>query len=79
MVFVKRVVVAALISAVSIFLVSVLPKVAVVSYVTWVLFAVETAVVVATITFVFSFVFAKKELFDTMKYIKNTFLKRKKK
>ena len=79
MVFVKRVVVAVLISAVSIFLVSVLPKVAVVSYVTWVLFAVETAVAVATITFVFSFVFAKKELFDTMKYIKSTFLKRKKK
>ncbi|MBR0348847.1 MAG: polysaccharide biosynthesis C-terminal domain-containing protein [Clostridia bacterium] len=79
MVFVKRVVVAALISAVSIFLVSVLPKVAVVSYVTWILFAVETAVVVVAITFIFSFVFAKKELFDTMKYIKNTFLKRKKK
>lgn len=79
MVFVKRVVVAVLISAVSIFLVSILPKVAVVSYATWILFAVETAVVVATITFVFSFVFAKKELFDTMKYIKSTFLKRKKK
>ena len=79
MVFVKRVVVAVLISAVSIFLVSVLPKVTVDSYATWILFAVETAVVVVTITFIFSFVFAKKELFDTIKYIKNTFLKRKKK
>lgn len=79
MVFVKRVVVAVLISAVSIFLVNILPKVAVDSYATWVLFAVETAVVVAAITIIFSFVFAKKELFDTIKYIKNTFLKRKKK
>ena len=79
MVFVKRVVVAVLISAVSIFLVNVLPKVAVVSYVTWVIFAIEATAVVVVVTLVFSFTFAKKELFDTIKYIKNTFLKRKKK
>lgn len=78
-VFIKRVAVAALISAVSIVLVGVLPKVAVESYTTWVLFAVETAAVVVAVTFIFSLVFSKNELIDTIKYIKNTFLKRKKK
>ncbi len=79
MVFIKRVVIAALISVVSIVLVNVLPKVAVESYITWFLFAIETAAIVVAITFIFSFIFAKSELIDTIGYIKNTFLKRKKK
>ncbi len=78
-VFVKRVVIAALISVASFLLVNVLPKVAVESYITWFLFAIETAAVVVAITFIFSFIFAKTELIDSIGYIKNTFLKRKKK
>ena len=65
--------------AISILTVHFVPKVAVNSYATWAMFAVEVAVIVVAITIIFNLLFAKKELFDTIKYIKTTFLKRRKK
>lgn len=78
-VFLKRVLIAVSISAASVLAVRFIPGVQVDSYATWAIYAVEVAVIVAVITFVFSFVFARNELFDTIKYVKTTFLKRKKK
>ncbi|MBP3939668.1 MAG: polysaccharide biosynthesis C-terminal domain-containing protein [Clostridia bacterium] len=78
-VFIKRVVMAVAVSAISILTVYFVPKVAVNSYATWAMFAVEAAVIVVAITIIFNLLFAKKELFDTIKYIKTTFLKRRKK
>ncbi len=78
-VFIKRICLALLISVSSVFAMSFLPKVTVDSYFTWVLYAIETVVVVIIFTSIFSILFSKTDLIDTVKYIKTTFLKRKKK
>ena len=75
-VFVKRIVVALLISVVSVITMKILPDMNVDSYFDWIIFAVETAIVVSTYTVVFSLLLSKKELFETLKYIRTTFLKR---
>ena len=77
-VFVKRVAVALTISLSSVATVYFLPKVTVDSYLSWVVFAAQTAVVVIIITILFSILFARTELFDSIKYIKTTFLKKRK-
>ena len=78
-VFLKRVFVAVAIAATSVVIVSLLPKLDVNSYLTWILYALESATVVAVITAVFSFVFSKRELTESVKYVKSVFLKKKKK
>lgn len=78
-VFVKRVIIALLISASSVLTVKFLPGFAVDSYLMWVLYALEVAAVVIIYTVAFSVVFAKNDLKNTLKYVSSVFLKRKKK
>ncbi len=78
-VFIKRVLTAALASSVSIVTVSFIPSFTVNSYFTWILFAFETFAVTVSVTLIVSLVFSKRELFGTVSYIKNTFLKKKRK
>ena len=78
-VFIKRVLTALLSSAVSVFIVNLLPDFSIDSYFKWVVFAIITAIVTLTVTIIISLLFSKNEFFDTIKYIKSTFLRKKKK
>ncbi len=78
-IFIKRILTAALASAASILIVYFIPSFSVDSYFTWILFAIETFAVTASVTFVTSLIFSKKEMFDTFSYVKTTFLKKKRK
>ena len=78
-VFVKRVVTALMASALSVLTVNLLFDFAVDSYFRWLILAIETAVTTVIITLLISFVFSKKELFETVKYVKSTFLSKRKK
>lgn len=77
-VFIKRVVTSVIASALSVLIVNLMPEFAVDSYFMWVIYAVETAVITLAVTLTVSFAFSRKELFSTVKYVKSTFLKRKK-
>lgn len=78
-VFIKRVGTSALSAALSVFVMKLLPEFVIDSYLRWILFGVLTAVVTASVTLLTSFIFSKKELIDTIKYVKSTFLKKVKK
>ncbi len=78
-VFLKRVLTAALASVISIIIVYLIPDFTVDSYFKWILFALETFAVTATVTLAVSLIFSKKELLGTVSYIKTTFLKKKRK
>ncbi len=78
-VFIKRVGTSALSAALSVFVMKLLPEFVIDSYFRWILFGVLTAVVTASVTLLTSLIFSKKELIDTIKYVKSTFLKKVKK
>lgn len=78
-VFIKRVGTSALSAALSVFVMKLLPEFVIDSYLRWILFGVLTAVVTASVTLLTSLIFSKKELIDTIKYVKSTFLKKVKK
>ncbi|MBQ3128612.1 MAG: sugar isomerase [Clostridia bacterium] len=78
-VFVKRVLISAIASALSVLAVNALPAFTVDSYMTWIFYAIETAVVTVLTTLIVNLVFAKKDLSDTFIYVKSTFLKKVKK
>ncbi|MBQ5592788.1 MAG: polysaccharide biosynthesis C-terminal domain-containing protein [Clostridia bacterium] len=78
-VFIKRVGTSALSAALSVFVMKLLPEFVIDSYFMWILFGVLTAVVTASVTLLTSLIFSKKELIDTIKYVKSTFLKKVKK
>ncbi len=78
-VFVKRVLIAMLASAISVFVVYMIPGFEIDSYFKWIIYAVETFAITGTVTLIVSLIFSKKELLDTFKYIKTTFLRKKRK
>lgn len=78
-VFLKRIAVALISSAVSIVAVNLMPEFNIDSYFTWIVYAVIVAVITGISTVLISLIFSKKELFETCSYIKNLFLKKRKK
>lgn len=79
LIFIKRVAIALLIAVFSVVTMKILPEVIVESYIGWVIYALETVVVVLVYTLVFYLLFTKNDLFESIKYVKSTFLKIKKK
>ena len=78
-VFVKRVAVMLIIAVSSVLTMHFLPAVTVDSYVTGVSYALQKGLVVVVYTFIFSIIFARRDLFGSVEYVKSAFLKRKKK
>lgn len=78
-VFIKRMVVALISSALSVFTVNLLPDFTVDSYFTWMLFAVFSGLIIVTVTLIINLLFSKKELFETINYIKAMLVKKRRK
>lgn len=70
-VFIKRVAMAATIAVVSFIIVGLLPAFEVDSYLKWLVLAIITFVITLAVTFIFSLLFAKKELLETFKYVRS--------
>lgn len=78
-VFIKRVITSASAAAISVLTVNLLPELTVDSYFMWFILAIETALITLLITLAVSFVFSRKELIATIKYVKSAFLRKRKK
>lgn len=76
-IFIKRVSVSVLASLISILIVNLLPKFTVDSYFTWVLLAIETALVTLSVTLLTNLLLSKTELFETFNYVKSVLLRKR--
>ena len=79
MVFVKRMVIALISAATSVLAVNLLPDFTVDSYLNWTFYAVLSGLIIVTVTFIINLIFSKKELFETVNYIRSVLIKRRKK
>jgi hypothetical protein len=77
-VFIKRVVISVAIAITSFVIVYLLPSFEVDSYFKWILLAIITFLITLSVTLFFTILFAKKELLETIKYVRSL-LKRKSK
>ena len=78
-VFIKRVLISIAIAAVSFTVVKLLPTFEIDSYYKWFVFAVITFIITVAVTMIISLIFAKKELFASVKYVKSVLISKSRK
>ena len=78
-VFIKRILISASITVISFVLVELIPDFVICSYYEWTVFAIITFIITAFVTLAISLLFAKKELFSAINYLKSVMTKKIKK